>query len=94
VSAGERKRVHVYVNGRVQGVWFRDSTRHQATRLGVEGWVRNLPDGGVEAVYEGRPAAVDRLVAWTRHGPEHAVVTALEVKEEAPREERGFRIVP
>lgn len=88
------KRVRIRVTGRVQGVWFRDSTRHEALRLGVRGWVRNTPEGAVEAVYEGDPTAVDALVEWTRHGPEHAVVTGLEVEEEAPREERGFRIVP
>ena len=89
-----RRRLHVYVTGRVQGVWFRDSTQHEAMRLGVDGWVRNLPDGRVEAVYEGGAEAVEALVAWTRHGPEHAWVTAVQIRTEAPREERGFRIVP
>ncbi|MFH0916884.1 MAG: acylphosphatase, partial [bacterium] len=83
-------RVRVLVEGRVQGVWFRDSTGQQATRLGVTGWVRNLPDGRVEAVYEGPRDAVEELLAWTRRGPERALVTAVEVHDEEPKGERGF----
>lgn len=90
--AGELRRVRVLVEGRVQGVWFRDATREEALRLGVAGWVRNLPDGRVEAVFEGPPAAVAALLGWTHHGPEHAVVTHLDVREEPPAGERGFRI--
>ncbi|MCZ7663596.1 MAG: acylphosphatase [Thermoleophilia bacterium] len=86
------RRVHVLVEGRVQGVWFRDSARQEAQRLGVSGWVRNLPDGRVEAAYEGPVAEVNRLLEWTRHGPEHAVVTGVDTREEAPRGERGFHI--
>ena len=88
----ELVRVRVYVDGRVQGVWFRDSTWQQAERLGVSGWVRNLPDGRVEAVYEGLRAAVEELVEWTRRGPERAQVTALEVRDEEPKGERGFSV--
>lgn len=86
------RRVHVVVEGRVQGVWFRDSTREEARRLGVAGWVRNLSGGRVEAIFEGPPTAVSALLAWTEHGPEHAVVTHLQVREETPEGERGFRI--
>ena len=88
----ESVRVHVYVGGRVQGVWFRDSTWQQADRLGVNGWVRNLADGRVEAVYEGPREAVDELLEWTRRGPERAHVTALEVHDEEPKGERGFSV--
>ncbi len=85
-------RVHVFVDGRVQGVWFRQTAYQQAHRLGVRGWVRNLPDGRVEAVYEGCRSAVDELLAWTRRGPDRAIVTSLEVHDEPPRGEQGFSI--
>lgn len=85
-------RVHVFVDGRVQGVWFRDSTWRQATRLGVSGWVRNLPDGRVEAVYEGSRDAVEALLTWTRLGPERALVTAVAIHDETPKGERGFSV--
>ena len=68
-------RVRVFVEGWVQGVWFRYNTVQEATRLGVDGWVRNLPDGRVEAVYEGRRDAVEELLAWTRRGPRWGQVT-------------------
>lgn len=86
-------RRRVVVSGRVQGVWFRDSCREQARRRGVHGWVRNLPDGRVEAVFEGEPGAVDALVAWCHEGPPRAVVQRVELCEEEPAGERGFRIV-
>jgi acylphosphatase len=76
------KRVHVYVIGRVQGVAFRAKTRVEAIRNNVSGWVRNLPDGGVEAVFEGKPEDVDRVVSWCRVGPSLAVVEQVEVLEE------------
>jgi acylphosphatase len=59
---------------------------------GVTGWVRNLPDGRVEAVFEGDPAAVNRLLAWAREGPTLALVTSIDIKEEQPRGEDGFAI--
>ncbi|MFD7735637.1 acylphosphatase [Kitasatospora phosalacinea] len=77
-------RRRVLVSGTVQGVFFRDSCRRAAAEAGVAGWVRNLPDGRVEAVFEGEPAAVDRMVAWMRHGPSRAVVERVEVQEEQP----------
>ena len=89
---GGLRRVRVIVEGHVQGVWFRDTTREEALRLGVAGWVRNLPDGRVEAVFEGPPTAVAALLGWTRRGPEHAVVTHIEMREEPPANERGFRV--
>ena len=85
-------RAHIFVEGRVRGVWFRDSTWQQATRLGVSGWVRNLPDGRVEAVYEGPRDAIEALLAWTRLGPERALVTAVAVHDETPKGERGFSV--
>lgn len=70
--------------GRVQGVFFRDSTRREANRLGVTGWVRNRPDGTVEAHVEGAPEAVEALVRWAREGPRHADVDDVRVSEAEP----------
>ena len=75
-------RVHVFVSGRVQGVFFRQSTQRQAQSLGVKGWVRNLPEGRVEAVFEGEEPAVKALVDYCRHGPSSARVDDLEVINE------------
>ncbi|WP_343217771.1 acylphosphatase [Kitasatospora sp. SID7827] len=72
------------VSGTVQGVFFRDSCRRAAAEAGVAGWVRNLPDGRVEAVVEGDPDAVEQVVGWLRHGPSRAVVEGVEVIEEQP----------
>ncbi len=85
-------RRHVVVQGRVQGVWFRESCRREAAAAGVAGWVRNALDGSVEAVFEGPPAAVERVVSWCRTGPPHARVDAVEVSDEPPVGERGFRV--
>ena len=68
------KRVHVTITGMVQGVFFRAKTRNEAIRNNVSGWVRNLPDGRVEAVFEGKPEDVDRVVGWCRIGPSLAAV--------------------
>jgi acylphosphatase len=85
-------RVHVFVEGRVQGVNFRYTTYQQANQLGVSGWARNLEDGRVEAVYEGPRAAVEELLTWTRRGPEWARVTGITVRDEEPQGEQGFSI--
>jgi len=83
----------VIVSGRVQGVFFRSETQDEALRLGLTGWVRNLPDGRVEAVFEGEKDMVERLIEWCRHGPLGASVTKVEVAWESYRGEfRGFRI--
>lgn len=84
-------RRRVIVHGRVQGVWFRGSTEDEARAAGVCGWVRNLSDGRVEAVFEGPAEAVDALVAFCRRGPRHARVERVELFEEAPEGLRGFR---
>jgi acylphosphatase len=86
-------RRHVIVSGRVQGVWFRDSMRREAERLALAGWVRNLPDGRVEAVFEGPADAVEHLTDWCRHGPPGACVTSVVPREEPPEGLTGFRIV-
>ncbi len=75
------KTQHLLIHGRVQGVWFRESMRIEAGRLKVTGWVRNTPDGTVEAVIQGSAAAVDALLDWTRTGPRLARVDRVEVSE-------------
>lgn len=77
-------RRRVVVHGRVQGVFFRDSVRRLAEREGVGGWARNVPDGTVEAVFEGESAAVERLVDFCRLGPPHASVERVDVADEEP----------
>ncbi len=88
-----RVRKHVVVAGRVQGVFFRDSLRRLAEQHGVAGWVRNTWDGTVEAVFEGEPDAVERLVEFCRAGPSGASVDHVEVREEQPEGLAGFRVV-
>ena len=86
------KRVRVVVFGLVQGVYFRDATRRLALRQGVSGWVRNNWDGTVEAVFEGEPEAVDRLVGFCREGPSGAAVERVEVRDEPCDGITGFEI--
>ncbi|MGZ4688132.1 MAG: acylphosphatase [Acidimicrobiia bacterium] len=88
----ERVRRRVIVEGRVQGVGFRVSCARAARDAGLAGVVRNLPDGRVEAVFEGTIAHVDSLVAWCRRGPSHAHVRNVRVSEEVPRGDAEFRI--
>jgi acylphosphatase len=92
VSAQEPIRRRVLVKGRVQGVGFRWSCRRMAEAAGVAGWCRNLPDGRVEACFEGAPAAVEGALAWCREGPSSAIVTSVDVTPETPEGERGFRL--
>jgi acylphosphatase len=87
-------RKRVVVSGEVQGVYFRDTCRREATAHHVNGWVRNRPDGSVEAVFEGSPDAVDHLVEWARHGPPTAVVEAVNVYDEEPSGLSTFEIRP
>ena len=83
----------VVVSGRVQGVFFRDSCRNEARSAGLTGWVRNTPEGQVEAWFEGEQEPVDRLVAWCRDGPSSASVDDVEVFDEDPAGETGFRVL-
>jgi acylphosphatase len=88
------KRTRVRIHGRVQGVFFRAEARSRAESLGIAGWVRNAPDGSVEALFEGEPDRVDSMVEWCRRGPSGAHVTEVEVfEEEAGQAERGFRVL-
>ena len=89
----ERVRRRVVVHGEVQGVFFRDSTREEAARRSVAGWVANRPDGTVEAVFEGSPEAVASVVEWCGSGPPRARVERVEESEEPPEGEDGFRVV-
>ncbi len=86
----EQVRAHVFISGRVQGVGYRFSTIEQADNLGVTGWVRNLPDGRVEAVFEGNQAAVEEMIRWCHRGPRSAVVKDVAVEYEEPEGLRGF----
>jgi acylphosphatase len=90
---GQVLRVRVRVTGRVQGVFFRATAARTARALGVSGWIANGPDGAVEAAFEGPPGAIEDLVAWCRRGPEHARVEGVEVTDETPTGETGFRVV-
>ncbi len=82
----DKKRLHVLIKGRVQGVCYRLETQKAARRFGVTGWVRNLPDGSVEGLFEGDAGAVEQLVAWCRQGPSLALVTDLQID---PRQYKG-----
>ena len=86
------KRVRVVASGRVQGVFYRVSCARLARGLGLTGYVRNLPDGGVEAAFEGSDSAVDEIVAWSGVGPDLANVDRLDVVVEDPLGETGFRV--
>lgn len=88
-----QKRVHAVITGRVQGVFFRAYTKEEADKLGLVGWVRNRPDGSVEALVEGEVPAVDRMVEWFHSGSPHAKVALVKVAEEKPVGEcRSFEI--
>lgn len=88
-----KARAHVLVSGRVQGVFFRSYTREKAKELGLKGWVRNLKDGRVEALFEGEKEKVEEAVDWCRRGPPHARVAGLEVEwGEYKGEFNGFEV--
>jgi len=77
------KRIHVFISGRVQGVFFRANTQKAALSFNLTGWVRNLPDGRVEAVFEGKEGNVDAMMEWCRKGPPFARVADVKVIEES-----------
>jgi acylphosphatase len=90
--ADDRIRRHVTVHGRVQGVAFRESLRRRANSHAVTGWACNRSDGAVEAVFEGRPEDVQRLIDFAQTGPRHAEVDSVAVREEEPEGLTGFEI--
>jgi acylphosphatase len=88
----DRTRAHVFVSGRVQGVFFRANTRDEARSRGVDGWVQNLDDGRVEAVFEGPSEAVEEMVEWCHTGSPAAAVEDVEVEYEDPADEDLFSV--
>lgn len=82
----------IVVSGRVQGVFYRDTCRREANRLGVTGSAQNLPDGTVEVIAEGEPDAVDELIAWCKKGPAQADVDSVQVSDAAPVGAASFKI--
>ena len=88
------KRIHVYISGRVQGVFFRAETQRTAVNLKLTGWVRNMEDGRVEALFEGEDADVDKMLIWCHTGPPHARVNHVGVIEESYTGNlRDFKII-
>jgi acylphosphatase len=87
-------RAHVWVSGRVQGVYYRAYAEEEAAFRAVQGWIRNLHDGRVEAVFEGSPMAVEAMVQWCRRGSPASLVTDVQVAWEEPAGVRGFRVRP
>jgi acylphosphatase len=85
-------RRRVVVHGHVQGVFFRDTARREASRRGVAGWITNRPDGAVEAVFEGPPDEVDAMVEFCESGPRGADVDRVDVDEEEPEGLTGFDV--
>ena len=88
----ERVRAHVWVSGNVQGVYFRAYAEDEAAFREVTGWIRNAPDGRVEAVFEGTQAAVEAMIRWCHRGSPASRVTRVEVAWEAPRGDCGFGV--
>ncbi len=93
MATGDRERAHVYISGNVQGVFFRDSTRQKAGELGLNGWVKNTPDGRVEALFEGPADAIREMIDWCKEGPSQATVEDVEAEREEPAEDlKGFEV--
>lgn len=88
----DRTRAHVFVSGHVQGVYYRANTRDTAREKGIDGWVRNLPDGRVEAVFEGPEDAVEEMIQWCHTGSPAADVEDVTVEYDSPEGADGFRI--
>jgi acylphosphatase len=92
ISVTSPRRARVIVHGRVQGVFFRAEASSRARSLGLAGWVRNLPDGSVEAVFEGAQELVESMVRWCEHGPAGADVASLHVEWEQPVGDTVFEL--
>jgi len=89
----KKVRAHIFISGRVQGVFFRENTRQKAKELGVFGWVKNLPDGRVEAVFEGEKEKVEKMIEWSKKGPLIAKVNGIDIEwQEYKGEFENFEI--
>jgi acylphosphatase len=86
-------RIHVWISGQVQGVGYRLSTLSEARQRDLQGWVKNLPDGRVEAVFEGTPKNIEDIIKWCRHGPPTAIPETVEIEFEEVEGLQGFEIV-
>ena len=80
-------RVHIFISGKVQGVYYRQNTAQKAQELGIVGWVRNLSDGRVESVMEGLDINIDKMLSWCKSGPKDAVVTDIKIMNEKYKKE-------
>ena len=90
----DKARVHIFVSGLVQGVFFRENTRQEAEKLGIKGWVRNLPDSRVEAVFEGDKNKIEEMIKWAQKGPNPAKVENIDLNWEDFQDEFSkFNIV-
>ena len=93
MQSNDQERAHVRISGQVQGVFFRDSTREKAQKLNLRGWVKNLPDGRVEALFEGPTEKVREMIAWCEEGPRHASVENVDTDfEDAGADLSGFEV--
>ncbi len=93
MQSNDQERAHVRISGQVQGVFFRDSTRQKAEELGLAGWVKNLSDGSVEAVFEGPSGKVREMVSWCEEGPRNASVEDVDSDfETSGGDLRGFEV--
>ena len=89
----KKVRVHILISGRVQGVFFRDNTRKQAQKLGIFGWVRNLEDNRVEAVFEGKKEKLEKILEWAKKGPMFARVDNIDIQwQEYKNEFQNFEV--
>ena len=93
MQSNDQERAHVQISGQVQGVFFRDSTRERAQELNLKGWVKNSPDGSVEALFEGPSEKVREMLDWCESGPRHASVENVETDfESAEGDLNGFEV--
>ena len=93
MQSNDQERAHVRISGQVQGVFFRDSTREKAQELNLRGWVKNLPDGRVEAVFEGPAEKVREIISWCEEGPQNAAVENVDTDfEDAGGDLSGFEV--